>query len=264
MQMATKTTNLGLTKPDGTDKVMILVLNGNFDKIDEAIAAIRAQQIPTEVITAAVEAYLAEHEVASGATPEQANQIEANKTNIETLTQTVNNLSAEDVGARPDTWVPTASDVGARPDSWMPTASEVGARPNTWMPTASDVGALPNTYVAPVTRVNGKTGDVSIDVGVTSVNGKTGSITLPKIGILQYAASWDTTQNAFRIPVSAFSNPASTTDASKLAFFVQAYGKTCVIADSFVANSNLYIRAYNASWENWGSGETLNIIYLTK
>ena len=115
--MATKTTNLGLTKPDGTDKVMILVLNGNFDKIDEAIGAIRAQQIPTEVITAAVDAYLAEHEVASGATPEQANQIEANKTNIETLTQTVNNLNAEDVGARPDTWMPSADDVGAVPKS---------------------------------------------------------------------------------------------------------------------------------------------------
>lgn len=115
--MATKTTNLGLTKPDGTDKVLILVLNGNFDKIDEAIGAIRAQQIPAEVITAAVEAYMAEHEVASGATPEQANQIEANKTNIETLTQTVNNLSAEDVGARPDTWMPNADDVGAVPKS---------------------------------------------------------------------------------------------------------------------------------------------------
>lgn len=115
--MATKTTNLGLTKPDGTDKVLILVLNGNFDKIDEAIGAIRAQQIPAEVITAAVEAYMAEHEVASGATPEQASQIEANRTNIETLTQTVNNLSAEDVGARPDTWMPNADDVGAVPKS---------------------------------------------------------------------------------------------------------------------------------------------------
>lgn len=115
--MATKTTNLGLTKPDGTDKVMILVLNGNFDKIDEAIGAIRAKQIPAEVITAAVEAYMAEHEVASGATEEQANQIEANKTSIETLAQTVENLSAEDVGARPDTWMPSAEDVRAVPSS---------------------------------------------------------------------------------------------------------------------------------------------------
>ena len=53
-------------------------------------------------------------------------------------------ITAEDVGARPDTWMPTASDVGARPDTWMPTASDVGARPDTWMPTASDVGAFHN------------------------------------------------------------------------------------------------------------------------
>ena len=37
-------------------------------------------------------------------------------------------LTAEDVGARPDTWMPSASDVGARPDTWMPSASDVGAR----------------------------------------------------------------------------------------------------------------------------------------
>ena len=53
--------------------------------------------------------------------------------------------TAQEVGARPNTWMPSASDVGARPDNWMPTAQEVGARPNTWMPTASDVGAEPAT-----------------------------------------------------------------------------------------------------------------------
>lgn len=36
-------------------------------------------------------------------------------------------VTAEQVGARPDTWMPTASDVGARPDNWTPTAAEVGA-----------------------------------------------------------------------------------------------------------------------------------------
>ena len=35
----------------------------------------------------------------------------------------------------------SASEVGARPNTWVPTASEVGARPNTWTPTASEVGA---------------------------------------------------------------------------------------------------------------------------
>lgn len=29
-------------------------------------------------------------------------------------------LTAADVGARPNTWMPTAEDVGARPDTWMP------------------------------------------------------------------------------------------------------------------------------------------------
>ena len=77
--------------------------------------------------------------------------------------------SAEEVGARPDTWTPsaadvgavpvgrtvnghalnenislTADDVGARASDWMPTATDVGARPATWTPTASDVGALPS------------------------------------------------------------------------------------------------------------------------
>ena len=36
-------------------------------------------------------------------------------------------LSAEDVGARPNTWMPTAEQVGARSASWTPTATEVGA-----------------------------------------------------------------------------------------------------------------------------------------
>ncbi|QNO19011.1 BppU family phage baseplate upper protein [Caproicibacterium amylolyticum] len=34
----------------------------------------------------------------------------------------------------------TAAQVGARPDTWMPTAADVGARPSTWTPTASDIG----------------------------------------------------------------------------------------------------------------------------
>ena len=55
-------------------------------------------------------------------------------------------LSAEDVGARPDNWMPTAQDVGARPDNWMPTAQDVGARPNTWIPSAEDVGAAESSH----------------------------------------------------------------------------------------------------------------------
>jgi hypothetical protein len=55
--------------------------------------------------------------------------------------------TASDVGARANTWTPTAQEVGARPDDWMPTAEQVGARPDTWTPTAEDVGARPNTWM---------------------------------------------------------------------------------------------------------------------
>ena len=62
--------------------------------------------------------------------------------------------TADMVGARPDTWTPTAADVGAVPTSRTVngkalsqdislSASDVGARPDTWTPSAADVGALP-------------------------------------------------------------------------------------------------------------------------
>ena len=38
-------------------------------------------------------------------------------------------LSALDVNARPNTWIPSASDVGARPNTWLPTIAEIGAAP---------------------------------------------------------------------------------------------------------------------------------------
>ena len=50
-------------------------------------------------------------------------------------------LSAADVGARANTWMPTAADVGARPASWTPGASEVGA-------IAASSGAVTSTYLA--------------------------------------------------------------------------------------------------------------------
>ena len=62
--------------------------------------------------------------------------------------------TADMVGARPDTWTPSAADVGAVPTSRTVngkalsqdislSASDVGARPDTWTPSAADVGALP-------------------------------------------------------------------------------------------------------------------------
>ena len=57
-------------------------------------------------------------------------------------------ITPENIGARPNTWMPSASDVGAVPTSRKVNnkalssditlnASDVGARANTWMPSAS-------------------------------------------------------------------------------------------------------------------------------
>lgn len=51
--------------------------------------------------------------------------------------------TAQEVGARPASWMPTAAEVGARPASWMPTAAEVGARADTWLPGVAEIGAAP-------------------------------------------------------------------------------------------------------------------------
>lgn len=69
--------------------------------------------------------------------------------------------TASEVGARPNTWMPTAADVGARPITWTPTAAEVGARPSSWTPTAAEVGAVPTTR-----KVNGQalSADVNFDI----------------------------------------------------------------------------------------------------
>lgn len=48
----------------------------------------------------------------------------------------------------------TASDVGARPDYWMPTAGDVGARPDTWLPSLPEIGAAPAEQLATFVRPN--------------------------------------------------------------------------------------------------------------
>ena len=84
--------------------------------------------------------------------------------------------TADMVGARPNTWTPSAEDVGAVPTSRTVNgkalsenisliADDVGARSNTWMPTASDVGAVPTTRT-----INGKALSSNITLTADDVN----------------------------------------------------------------------------------------------
>lgn len=86
-------------------------------QLQSRVAKLEEYGVPQAQIEAAVKTYFAEHPI-----------------------------TAEDIGAHPNTWLPTAEEVGARPDTWLPTAEEVGARPDTWMPTAADVGAAPTGF----------------------------------------------------------------------------------------------------------------------
>lgn len=102
------------------------------------------------------------------------------------ITRTVNGkaLSADitleygDVGARPDTWTPTAADVGAVPitrtvnskelsaDITL-TAADVGARAENWLPTTEEIDAVPITRT-----VNGKALSANIELTYTDVNAR--------------------------------------------------------------------------------------------
>lgn len=94
-------------------------------------------------------------------------------------------LSASDIKALPDTYVPPVTSVNGKTGAITLSASDVGAatadHTHDYVPTsrtingkaltsnisltASDVEALPNTYTPPVTSVNGMTGAVTISTG---------------------------------------------------------------------------------------------------
>ena len=112
--------------------------------------------------------------------------------------------TADEVGARPDTWTPSAADVGAVPTTTTVNghalsgnitldADDVGARPSTWTPTASDVGAVPTSRT-----VNGKALSQNIsltaeDVGAAELNGVTVTLT---------SSGWTSTTGGFQQVVS--------------------------------------------------------------
>ena len=69
----------------------------------------------------------------------------------------------------------SATDVKARPESWMPSAADVKARPESWMPSATDVGALATkgnqslTGTLSITNSNQNLPSLSIITGTQSI-----------------------------------------------------------------------------------------------
>lgn len=93
----------------------------------------------------------------------------ATKDDITLVNTAINNIDfpVDSVNGKSGAVSLTAEDVGARPDTWMPTASQVGARSDTWMPTAADVGAV------------NKNGDTM-----------TGNLYVPNLGIVISGSDW--------------------------------------------------------------------------
>lgn len=115
----------------------------------------------------------------------------------------IKSLTAADVGARPNTWTPTASQVGAVPTSRKVngkalssdislSASDVGARPNTWMPTAADVGAVTKQYVDD--GLSKKQDPITLNANVVPISNSSGklvssNITATELGYLDGVTS---------------------------------------------------------------------------
>ena len=56
--------------------------------------------------------------------------VETALSNFEARRDNPNEVTAEQTGARPNTWTPTAEDVGARANTWLPTLADIGAAPS--------------------------------------------------------------------------------------------------------------------------------------
>lgn len=109
-------------------------------------------------------------------------------------------LSASDIKALPDTYVPPVTSVNGKTGAITLSASDIKAaeinHTHDYVPTsrtingkaltsnislsASDVEALPNTYTPPVTNVNGMTGEVSISKVFSCTWGASQTFSLPK------------------------------------------------------------------------------------
>lgn len=127
--------------------------------VSDIEAEVQAVLVEVQAISDAVataEAAAAAAQAAAAAAQESASTAatEAAEAATAGAQQVVDAITPESIGARPDTWTPTAEEVGATPASHAEntnnphavTAAQAGARPDTWLPTIAEIGAAPAGY----------------------------------------------------------------------------------------------------------------------
>ena len=121
---------------------------------------------------------------------------------------------------------------------------------------ANSVGALPNTYEAPVTSVNGQTGDVTISTGgVTSVNGSTGAVTIPVLKYVDVTFTFDGEVAASYVAV-----PSGITDVKRI-ISINSYDVHVICIRPQIASNKLFVRCYNPDSLDTGDFENNVSLY---
>ena len=191
--------------------------------------------------------------------------------------------TADMVGARPDTWTPSAADVGAVPTSRTVngqelsqdinlTADNVGARPDTWTPSAADVGALP-TQTGNTGQLLGFTADnvvgaVDAPAGgggsmeLISTTGLTtwaegGSISIPNlldydaVGIVPLTNGATAADEYGSMNIYPVTSNARTYTLSGININSNDYAETCMRLITIVRNA--IVSASGGYYHNWGN-----------
>jgi hypothetical protein len=137
----------------GTEEEWLRSLEANPDTIQRYVNEYMEENPVAVDTTLSVSGSAADAKTTGKVISDVNNELDGHRTNG----NNPHGVTAEQVGARPNTWMPTAAEVKARPETWTPTAAEVGARPDTWMPTASQVGARPSDWMPTASDVGAVT-----------------------------------------------------------------------------------------------------------
>lgn len=163
-------------------------------------------------------------------------------------------LTAQDVGAHPDDWMPTATDVGARPDDWIPTTEDIGAASSVQLATYVRPNLLDNWYfknpvnqrgVSGTVRTAGYfidrwkliSGNVQITANGLILNGKISQI-------LEFSPGADV--KASVLTTSGIVDGEY--DANTKTFSITATGKTIIAAKLELGNTQTLAHLENGVW----------------